>query len=287
MRAFGSVVAVALVAVLGAAPAVMVAAPAGAGDIPGDQVDVPVVDGVTITATYRYEGKPFFEGGFVLPRPQMDNFVSIDCGATGAVNPVGGPGGAPECGFHPAVTEATVTITGQVPWFEVDRSFELVPYWSFDDKTYVKGDPITVKAPKTSSKVITKEVAGQRYLDIAEPVNQQSAAAVEKIKAWLEDTTGKEAAADVAFLDRALDKAKKKLKKLQKAYPPAKEEIAAQLEAIDAVKADLAVVPAINEGVDLAEWKEQFNGHLAGLKDASDGVRAELGLILVFEPQSE
>lgn len=265
------------------AVATVLAGPGGAGDIPEEQVDVPTVDGVTITATYRYEGKPFFEGGFILPRPQMDNFVSIDCGANGEVNPAGGPEGAPECGFHPAVTEATVTITGAQPWSEVDRSFELVPYWSFDDKTYVQGEPVTVKAPKKSGTVITKGHAGERYLGISDPVNQQAAAAVEKIKAWDEETSGKEAAADVAFFDRALEKAKKKLKKLEKAYPPAKEAIAAQRQAIDALRGDLAVVPAMNEGVDLAEWKDSFNAHLQALKDASDSVRGKLGLIAIFE----
>lgn len=260
----------------------MVAAPAGAGDIPEDQVDVPIVDGVTITATYRYEGKPFFEGGFILPRPQMDNFVSIDCGANGEVNPVGGPDGAPECGFHPAVTEATVTITGDQPWFDVEKSFELIPYWSFDDKTYVKGDPVKVKAPR-SGKVLTKDEAGQRYLDIVAAVNVEVTAVVEKVKSWFVDTTGQEAMADVKGFDRALDEAKRELKKLQKKYPPAKQEIADQRKAIDAVQADLATVGALNEGVDLASWKEQFDGHLKDLTDASDAVRGALGLILIFE----
>lgn len=280
MRSVGRVVAaVTVVAALGAAQAVVVAAPVGAGDIPEEQVDVPTVDGVTITATYRYEGKPFFEGGFILARPQMDNFVSIDCGEGGAVNPVGGPGGAPECGFHPAVTEATVTITGAEPWFDVEKSFELVPYWSFDDETYVKGDPITIKAPKADKKA----QAGERYQGIATDVNLAVTFTVENIKAWDEETTGKQAVGDVQNLVQELDDAKKKLKKLQKAYPPAKQQIKEQRTAIDALQADLALVGGINEGVDLASWKEQFDGHLKDLSEASDGVRGALGLILIFE----
>lgn len=289
MRSLGRVVAVTCVAVLGVAQAVAMAAPAGAGDIPEDQVDVPTIDGVTITATYRYEGKPFFEGGFILPRPQMDNFVSIDCGPNGAVNPVGGPGGAPECGFHPAVTEATVTITGAAPWFDVAKSFELVPYWSFDDETYVKGDPITIRAPKSSK--LTQALAGERYQGIATAVNLEVTATVEKIKSWDEETTSKQAIADVEGLDRELDEAKGNLKKLQKKYPPAKQVIKEQRKAIDALQADLAAVGGINEGLDLANWKERFDGHLQDLVDASNNVRGKLGLILVFEdgdaPQSE
>ena len=74
LRSLGRVVAVVLcVAALGVTQAVTVALPAGAGDIPEEeQVDVPIVDGVTIVATYGYERMPFFEGGFILKRPQLD-----------------------------------------------------------------------------------------------------------------------------------------------------------------------------------------------------------------------
>ena len=266
--------------------AMTVAAPAGAGDIPEEQGDPPTVDGLEIVGTYKYEGKPFFEGGYILKQPQLDNFVSIDCGEHGEVNPVGGPDGAPECGFHPAVTEATVTITGRMPWFDVSPSFELVPYWSFDDETYVQGDPIIISAPK-SGKVTKQERAGQRYVGISEVVNLKVTTAVEKIHSWDEDTTGKQAIADVTDLEQQFDEAKADLKKLQKVYPPAKQAIKEQRKAIDALQADLAAVGGINEGVDLASWKERFDGHLKDLSDASIDVRAKLGLILVFEGGDE
>jgi hypothetical protein len=277
LRSFGRVVAVVMcVAALGVAQAVTVALPASAGDIPEDQGDVPIVDGITIVATYGYERMPFFEGGYVLKRPQLDNFVSIDCGASGTVNPAGGPDGAPECGFHPAVTEATVTITGKVPWFEIATSFELVPYWSFDDQTYVKGDPITIKAPKSGK--VTKEEAGQTYLDIGATVNAQVTEVVGKITTWDTKTTGKQAAADVANLDQAFDEARHDLKTLQKDYPHAKKAIKKQLKAINALQADLTAAASINQGVDLAKWKEQFDKHLTDLSDASNEVRDKLGL---------
>jgi hypothetical protein len=283
MRSLGRVVAVVTcVAALGVAQAVTVAAPAGAGDIPEDEVDVPTVEGVTIIATYRYEGMKFFESGFILKQPQLDNFVSIDCGANGAVNPVGGPDGAPECGFHPPVTEATVTITGKKPWFDVEKSFDLIPYASFDDETYEKSAPVTIKAPK-SGKVTTQEQAGERYLKISDAVNQKVTTTVEKVKSWDEETTGKQAVADVEGLVQEFDHAKAKLKKLQKKYPPAKQEIDEQRKAINAVQADLAAVGAINEGLDLANWKEKFDDHLKDLSNASDAVRGKLGLILIFE----
>ena len=286
MRSLGRVVAAMIcVAALGVAQAVIVAAPGGAGDIPEDQGDVPTVDGVTIVATYRYEGMPFFEGGYVLKQPQLDNFVSIDCGANGEVNPVGGPDGAPECGFHPAVTEATVTITGKVPWFDVSKSFVLVPYWSFDDKTYEKGDPITITAPKPGK--LTKAQAGEFYLGVGTAVNLQVTQVVGKIEAWGEQTTGKQAAADVKSLDQELDDAKDDLKSLQKSYPPAKKAIKAQLKAINALQADLTAVGGINEGVDLANWKEQFDEHLQDLSNASDDVRAKLGLPASDQPAAE
>jgi len=277
MRPLRCVVAlVACVVALGVARPAILAAPAGAGDVPEDQGDLPTVDGNAIVATYRYEGKPFFEGGYILKMPQADNFESIDCGANGTVNPGGGPDGAPECGFHPAVTEATVTITGKVPWFDVAKSFQVVPYWSFDDKTYVRGDPITIKAPKSGK--VTSEQAGQAYLEIGAAVNFQLTQIVGKIEAWDKKTTGKQAAADVASLDQALDEAKDDLKALRKDYPPAKKVTKAQIKAINALQGDLTAVGSVNEGLDLAKWKEQFNKHLQDLSDASDKVRAKLGL---------
>lgn len=278
LRSLGRVVTVVMcVATLGVAQAATVALPAGAGGVPEeDQGDVPKVEGITIVANYRYEGMPFFEGGFILKQPQLENFVSIDCGPNGAVNPVGGPDGAPECGYHPAVTEATVTITGKLPWFEIASSFVLVPYWSFDDKTYVKGDPITLKAPKAGK--VTQEHAGQTYLDIGTTVNLEVAQVVGTIEAWNDKTTGAQAVADLANLDEALDDAKKDLKGLQKDYPPAKKTIKKQLKAIKALQADITAAGGLNDGVDLTKWKVQFNEHLADLSDASNNVRAKLGL---------
>jgi hypothetical protein len=277
MKSLGRLVAVGTcIAALGLTQAVTMAAPAGAGDSAEDQGGVPVVDGVEITATYLYEGMPFFQGGYILKGPQLDNFVSIDCGANGVVNPAGGPDGAPECSFHPAVTEATVTITGDVPWFEIASSFEVVPYWSFDDKTYVKGEPITITAPKPGK--LTMEQAAQAYLDIGGAVNVQLGLALDKIDAWNETTTGAQAAADVASLDQAFDEAKNDLKTMQKGYPPAKKAIKKQLKAINALQADLTAAASINSGVDLEKWKEKFDEHISDLADTSKAVRAKLGL---------
>lgn len=264
---------------LGVVQAFAVAAPVGAGDVPEDQGDEPVVDGVTIVATYRYEGMPFFQGGYILRMPQADNFLSIDCGANGVVNPIGGPEGAPECAFHPAAKEATVTITGKVPWFEVEQSFVLVPYWSFDDKTYVKGDPITITADAPKPAPTAKEQAGVAYLEVSTTVNLELEDTLPKVRAWDATTTGKQAAADVADLDKALERAKTDLKKkVRKKYPGAKKAIKAQIKAIDAVRAHLLAAGGINEGVDLVKWMDKFEQYLEKLADTSDEVRARLGL---------
>src|SRR5262245_21302531 len=231
VRRFGRVWTVAVcVATLGAVHAVAVAAPALAGDIPEEEGGAPKVDGLQIIGHYGYHGMKFFQGGYILKQPQLDNFVSIDCGDNGEVNPAGGPDGAPECSFHPGVTEATVTLTGQKPWFDLEPSFDVIPYWSFDDKTYEQGDPITLEAPKSAK--TKKEKAGERYLVIGEAVNQKVRTVAEKVRSWDQDTTGKEAMADVKELDQQFDQAKKDLKKLQKFYPKAKQVITEQRKAI-------------------------------------------------------
>lgn len=94
-----------------------------------------------------------------------------------------------------------MTLTGEQPWLDGEKSFEVIPYWSFDDKTYEQGAPIKIKGPKAS----TQEQAEQCYVRISDVVNQQVTFTVEKIKSWDDETTGEQALGDVQGLDQRLD----------------------------------------------------------------------------------
>ncbi len=242
-----------------------------------EETDPPVVDGTTITWTYRGEQQmPFFEAGLQLSPKVKANIASIDCGEGGEENPAGGPDGAFECGYHPAVSAATVVLTGDEPWFEVQKTIKMTPYTSYDDQTYEIYEPITVKQGAPGK--LTKEEAGAAYLDAVEPVNEAISAYKEKVAAWTDKTKGTQAAKDGAELDEALDAVVDDLEKLKDQYKPAEKAINAQIKAVKKLKGDITAAGGINEGLDKAKFDEQLDKHIEKVKTASDKVRAKLGL---------
>lgn len=242
-----------------------------------EETDPPLVDGTTLSWTYHGDQRmPFFEAGLKMSEKLKANIASIDCGEGGEENPAGGPDGAFECGYHPAVTEATVILTGDEPWFEVSKTIKLTPYASYNDQDYEIYAPVTVKAGPPAK--LTKEEAGAAYLDAVRPVNDALVAYRDKVAAWTDETKGTQAAKDGAELDQAIDAVVDELEKLKGQYKPAEKAINAQIKAVKKLKGDITAAGAINEGLDIEGFDDQLDAHIDKLKKASDKVRAKLDL---------
>jgi len=250
--------------------------PASSGQLPPP----PTVDGTTITGTYTaYQGKPFFEGGYRFPKKLLSNVVRITCSSGGESKPTSGPDHSPECGFHPAQKVATVTIEGRVPWFELDPSFSLTPYWSYNDRDYRFGRKITLRASgSSSSNALTKAAAAQSYLTATAPVNNAVNAFNLRVAAYDQATTPTQVASDAQPLATALDDIQPKLITISRDFPPAAPALKLQVKAVKVIVIDIRQLSKRNKILTVAKWKKKFKIHLVNLIKTSTNVRSDLGL---------
>ena len=115
------------------------APPAGAQGTEG------TVSGSTLNTTLTSpQGTPVYVFALQFSPSDAGNVAGITCSGGGTANPMGGPGGAPECLYSAPLTSSMLTVSGKMPW---PSPLTLTPYFSYDNSTYVAGTPFTVAAP--------------------------------------------------------------------------------------------------------------------------------------------
>ena len=149
-----------------------------------------------------------------------------------------------------------------------------------DDNDEHAAAPTTSAASSTTGAAagLSKEQAANDYLAAANPVNTALTELLPLADGWNDATQAADAQRDAQPLADALQQAQQRLQTLSTQYPPASDQIASELTAINDTTTDLQNLANLNQTIDAPPWRESFNAHVAALAAASNALRSALGL---------
>ena len=120
--------------------------------------------------------------------------------------------------------------------------------------------------------------AAVAYTGAVAPVNAAQFAFAERANTWTDATPAAQAVSDAQDFLHAVQTVQTALGAIATQYPPAATDLQHDVVAAAAVQRDLLSLQDLNAGLTVADWRARYETDRTALIDASNAVRADLGL---------